>query len=128
MIRRPPRSTRTDTLCPYTTLFRSEGEHRIPAEPDRQRIGILVLAVDPHAAHVILARNQDLGALDILGFIEIKPQAVRAAVESGRVPDYTHAGPPIRLLSRGVGFAPRARPVAGHPQDGFDLCGGGVGG
>src|SRR3546814_1410763 len=31
MIRRPPRSTRTDTLFPYTTLFRSEGrgeEHR----------------------------------------------------------------------------------------------------
>src|SRR3546814_4017369 len=23
MLRRPPRSTRTDTLCPYTTLFRS---------------------------------------------------------------------------------------------------------
>src|SRR3546814_5751260 len=31
MIRRPPRSTRTDTLFPYTTLFRSgfgEGERR----------------------------------------------------------------------------------------------------
>src|SRR3546814_7645195 len=28
MIRRPPRSTRTDTLFPYTTLFRSEGLHR----------------------------------------------------------------------------------------------------
>src|SRR3546814_3699125 len=26
MIRRPPRSTRTDTLFPYTTLFRSDGE------------------------------------------------------------------------------------------------------
>src|SRR3546814_12004214 len=26
MIRRPPRSTRTDTLFPYTTLFRSYGE------------------------------------------------------------------------------------------------------
>src|SRR3546814_5072367 len=26
MIRRPPRSTRTDTLFPYTTLFRSVGE------------------------------------------------------------------------------------------------------
>src|SRR3546814_9398840 len=25
MIRRPPRSTRTDTLLPYTTLFRSDG-------------------------------------------------------------------------------------------------------
>src|SRR3546814_11903503 len=26
MIRRPPRSTRTDTLVPYTTRFRSKGE------------------------------------------------------------------------------------------------------
>src|SRR3546814_14730222 len=26
MLRRPPRSTRTDTLFPYTTLFRSERE------------------------------------------------------------------------------------------------------
>src|SRR3546814_10478010 len=35
MIRRPPRSTRTDTLFPYTTLFRSKGpfdeRQRIPA-------------------------------------------------------------------------------------------------
>src|SRR3546814_3406980 len=30
MIRRPPRSTRTDTLFPYTTLFRSDGRHRRP--------------------------------------------------------------------------------------------------
>src|SRR3546814_4635880 len=28
MIRRPPRSTRTDTLFPYTTLFRSRGVRR----------------------------------------------------------------------------------------------------
>src|SRR3546814_15939261 len=27
MIRRPPRSTRTDTLFPYTTLFRSLCDH-----------------------------------------------------------------------------------------------------
>src|SRR3546814_7620548 len=27
MIRRPPRSTRTDTLFPYTTLFRSRRRH-----------------------------------------------------------------------------------------------------
>src|SRR3546814_17324932 len=26
MIRRTPRTTRTDTLCPYTTLFRSFGD------------------------------------------------------------------------------------------------------
>src|SRR3546814_2852342 len=29
MIRRPPRSTRTDTLFPYTTLFRSAGDARL---------------------------------------------------------------------------------------------------
>src|SRR3546814_13747407 len=30
MIRRPPRSTRTDTLFPYTTLFRSPRRSRCP--------------------------------------------------------------------------------------------------
>src|SRR3546814_3213675 len=30
MIRRPPRSTRTDTLFPYTTLFRSPWPHGCP--------------------------------------------------------------------------------------------------
>src|SRR3546814_9650869 len=32
MIRRPPRSTRTDTLFPYTTLFRSQTVDRDPAD------------------------------------------------------------------------------------------------
>src|SRR3546814_15318278 len=43
MIRRPPRSTRTDTRFPYTTLFRSL----------RRRLGLLV---DRHIAerHIIL--------------------------------------------------------------------------
>src|SRR3546814_3762226 len=35
MIRRPPRSTRTDTLFPYTTLFRSRGPEG-DAPPHRQ--------------------------------------------------------------------------------------------
>src|SRR3546814_10342091 len=33
MIRRPPRSTRTDTLFPYTTLFRSNGSRRTGSPP-----------------------------------------------------------------------------------------------
>src|SRR3546814_14298787 len=37
MIRRPPRSTRTDTLFPYTTLFRSVGTSRSTA-PDQMRL------------------------------------------------------------------------------------------
>src|SRR3546814_722702 len=47
MIRRPPRSTRTDTLFPYTTLFRSVDLPRQPAEAPpwmRLPIDILVLA------------------------------------------------------------------------------------
>src|SRR3546814_4114205 len=42
MIRRPPRSTRTDTLFPYTTLFRSQ---RIELE-----LGVLVAGADPGIA------------------------------------------------------------------------------
>src|SRR3546814_11895534 len=38
MIRRPPRSTRTDTLFPYTTLFRSLGGRAVGAESVQQAI------------------------------------------------------------------------------------------
>src|SRR3546814_13245611 len=37
MIRRPPRSTRTDTLFPYTTLFRSVDD--VPFLLDLARLG-----------------------------------------------------------------------------------------
>src|SRR3546814_19372505 len=44
MIRRPPRSTRTDTLFPYTTLFRSAevvfcGDDALARQPAVERIG-----------------------------------------------------------------------------------------
>src|SRR3546814_19344021 len=46
MIRRPPRSTRTDTLFPYTTLFRSElgrsdASHDLIGHDDRKHDGAL---------------------------------------------------------------------------------------
>src|SRR3546814_10160984 len=34
MYRRPPRSTRTDTLCPYSTLFRSPFDISVAAYPE----------------------------------------------------------------------------------------------
>src|SRR3546814_3755849 len=37
MIRRPPRSTRTDTLFPYTTLFRSAELRRCPRLHDEEQ-------------------------------------------------------------------------------------------
>src|SRR3546814_12928617 len=42
MIRRPPKSTRTDTLFPYTTLFRSPFANQAPKPEtfDQSQIGI----------------------------------------------------------------------------------------
>src|SRR3546814_17831404 len=45
MIRRPPRSTRTDTRFPYTTLFRSAAEHLI-LPLDLRRFGGSALTAD----------------------------------------------------------------------------------
>src|SRR3546814_2765718 len=38
LIRRPPRSTRTDTLFPYTTLCRSRDSDRRPQDHGRHRV------------------------------------------------------------------------------------------
>src|SRR3546814_13831196 len=45
MIRRPPRSTRTDTLFPYTTLFRSAGPDAPPV-PFADLAAAIVALVD----------------------------------------------------------------------------------
>src|SRR3546814_17675732 len=54
MIRRPPRSTRTDTLCPYTTLFRSvriafplRSPRLLPQRPDAAAHASPSAAADP---------------------------------------------------------------------------------
>src|SRR3546814_9611614 len=63
MIRRPPRSTRTDTLFPYTTLFRSR--LRLCLRNIVKRLGwerYLRLSVIMDAA---LAEQQRSGALDL---------------------------------------------------------------
>src|SRR3546814_9305581 len=46
MIRRPPRSTRTDTLFPYTTLFRSPGarSHRSLTNAGNRSFGVAISA------------------------------------------------------------------------------------
>src|SRR3546814_12804001 len=65
MIRRPPRSTRTDTLFPYTTLFRSAAffEDRVP-----HRVAVLRL-VDEQAFEVRVldheAARQRLVGIDV---------------------------------------------------------------
>src|SRR3546814_8522475 len=58
MIRRPPRSTRTDTLFPYTTLFRS-------------------FAAVGHAHRRVGKRDTAIGAALISGGIAFLPYAAR---------------------------------------------------
>src|SRR3546814_13354747 len=80
MIRRPPRSTRTDTRFPYTTLFRSQlaqAQKQWAARPEATRPRVLFVSVDPerdspdrigeyaHAFHKdTLAATADIPALE----------------------------------------------------------------
>src|SRR3546814_17938191 len=63
MIRRPPRSTRTDTLFPYTTLFRSgeglQGGHFLPNE-----------GLDARALSLVSAFLAEIQKADDMGAVE----------------------------------------------------------
>src|SRR3546814_10752532 len=65
MIRRPPRSTRTDTLCPYTTLFRSERAslHAVPVYGQRLSLQRLQDEVR-HDAPVVVVHPRPVGVED----------------------------------------------------------------
>src|SRR3546814_21180371 len=115
MIRRPPRSTRTDTLFPYTTLFRS-------------RVTAAELALEQAQARSVAARDLlasswggDGQGLEIAGGIE-RPTGVPSALagdhadvreaaiarsraevvleQSRPTPAYTAARAPLRRQSR----------------------------
>src|SRR3546814_6920193 len=79
MIRRPPRSTRTDTLFPYTTRFRSAGAleigHRVRLAPDDvvENPIPLVLKRCADAEDIVIAADHPdaaAGFQDALRFLE----------------------------------------------------------
>src|SRR3546814_18672510 len=62
MIRRPPRSTRTDTLFPYTTLFRSAQRHpqpRSPAAPTAAQPDYPAQLISPHHRDFRATRQEE---------------------------------------------------------------------
>src|SRR3546814_5479734 len=69
MIRRPPRSTRTVTLFPYTTLFRSGCCQMMPCHPPPTTLGILLRAgmdrrvqgaqLNPHSPRLPYQRSEE---------------------------------------------------------------------
>src|SRR3546814_16683030 len=94
MIRRPPRSTRTDTLFPYTTLFRSN-LHAVGAavtqalrQPGKTR-GQLVLytSSEPHLSLAKAARFVGVGhirALPAAADRRLPAAALREAIGAAR--------------------------------------------
>src|SRR3546814_1374955 len=80
MIRRPPRSTRTDTLFPYTTLFRSrfqvdlQGPHDIRPDIGIRRLprGVRILRTWKHdhfvVGEILAIRPSKQGVRQMNGF------------------------------------------------------------
>src|SRR3546814_4528282 len=81
MIRRPPRSTRTDTLFPYTTLFRSAGQVDAVGGDDH---GAAPWAAEGQRGGVLLgAQHQCCGILDQPPLDETCRHGLRPQQEAG---------------------------------------------
>src|SRR3546814_15214732 len=93
MIRRPPRSTRTDTLFPYTTLFRSaaldfgpddaerwwllHGKKTLVADPERSFGQPIVAEHGISSAILAQAMKVEGPAEKVARLYEIRPRPVR---------------------------------------------------
>src|SRR3546814_6226824 len=75
MERRPPSSTRTHTLCPYTTLFRSI----VPAAVIAPVISAIDAVAIAEAAHAIIAPVAIIAVGVIAAIARIGPEIVIAA-------------------------------------------------
>src|SRR3546814_7102168 len=135
MIRRPPRSTRTDTLFPYTTLFRSRAHGGGVAEIDAERECTLAeevleaAAVDlPRRRRQELAHAQLGAAVDVhAAFGEEEPEAELAHLRAvAVVAQAEHVGEVVRAalhrrfadLERRLAHRMRVAPDHGHAQGG----------
>src|SRR3546814_13589050 len=129
MIRRPPRSTRTDTLFPYTTLFRSPSRgrkgrnsrlqpRRMPGdmlghEGRDEIIAVVISGLHPdfRLLPVALARFDQQSGVELLG-----QAIVRLALidEQGG-----HAQPPIEQGARVLGVTLLAGAAGGDGREGL---------
>src|SRR3546814_18484625 len=109
MIRRPPRSTRTDTLFPYTTLFRSrvrEGEQHQPLQyRDQAQRRPQVRHHLSVVAHVLQERIAAVEHDHAVAALAPRPVRLRAALE----------GIATALPCGGLSINARGLPVALHP-------------
>src|SRR3546814_3555815 len=107
MIRRPPRSTRTDTLFPYTTLFRSQGA--VGAAPRQRHVGAL-------AAQRVAGQRTQRRRHAVLATDAVEDQGVGQAVVLVHVAERVRVDEPLRR----VGFDPQRGP---RPQQAAEQAG-----
>src|SRR3546814_3424645 len=100
-IRRPPRSTRTDTLFPYTTLFRSDVKvvRNDTSVSGCSIMGLMMLAAGPGSTIEIVARG-DRGAV---------------APRRGRSEEHTSELQSLMRISYAV-FCSKKKLTASHSQ------------
>src|SRR3546814_14006216 len=78
MIRRPPRSTRTDTLFPYTTLFRSSGR--------AGRCRFHVSGINPRARatrNILIEGAGEMQAVGVIGAGQIGAGIAQGSAQAG---------------------------------------------
>src|SRR3546814_17932137 len=107
MIRRPPRSTRTDTLFPYTTLFRSLADAN-DADPERHCAAPICEAVGASRLHALQPVPARPPPVPIFPFGQRPDLRSCRAAPAGRPPDVGECRdrpravppPPIRRAAR----------------------------
>src|SRR3546814_10225010 len=111
MIRRPPRSTRTDTLFPYTSLFRSGIDRRLldhPLRGDRLHLGLVIAdALEIAEMHEVdrVARRADFlvhleAALELLVVVLAERAVGRQRERLGLLVEFLGDGRLRRLVDR----------------------------
>src|SRR3546814_862816 len=94
MIRRPPRSTRTDTLFPYTTLFRSVQLVLPPVVPD----GTVSITVRKPSTKTMMMADFEASGL----FSETKVATKRVSPVEEKLLGLLHAGRHIEFFELAV--------------------------
>src|SRR3546814_20455937 len=88
MIRRPPRSTRTDTLFPYTTLFRSSVGSLYQYFPNKEAlVGTLV---ERHADEIVTIMHRALRDSAHRTLADGIRAVIRAGAEAHRIQPILH--------------------------------------
>src|SRR3546814_16823752 len=88
MIRRPPRSTRTDTLFPYTTLFRNHRAEALHGGMDQEQRDRVMGRLRDGTAELLIATDVAARGLDVDTLTHVVnydvPAAPEAYVQLGR--------------------------------------------